>query len=91
MHVEAFLSVEDWNRKKPGYEWLFPFIDKNADGKISRDEHQAFQDYKQKDTNWATTLKAKPLAELLQGDKARDVDQGGVDQGGPADAGKPRR
>ena len=66
VHVEAFPSVEEWNRKKPGYEWLFPFIDKNADGKISLDEHQAFQDYKQKDANWATTLKAKPLAELLR-------------------------
>ena len=66
VHVEAFPSVEDWNRKKPGYEWLFPFIDKDADGKISLDEHQAFQDYKLKDRNWATTLKAKPLAERLR-------------------------
>lgn len=51
---EAFASVEDWNRKKRRYEWLFPFIDKNADGKISLEEHQAFQDYKKKDRNWGT-------------------------------------
>ncbi len=61
VRVEAFSSVEDWNRKKPNYGWLFPFIDKNADGKISRSEHQAFQDYKQKDKAWPNTLKAKPL------------------------------
>ena len=58
IRVRAFPFVEDWNREKPGYEWLFPFIDKNEDGKISLDEHQAFQQYKQKDKNWATTLKA---------------------------------
>ncbi len=59
--VQAFPSVEDWNRKKPGHEWLFGHIDENADGKISLEEHQAFQDYKKKDKNWANTLKAKSL------------------------------
>ncbi len=59
LHVQAFPSVEDWNREKPGYEWLFPFIDKNEDGKISLEEHQAFQEYKQKNKNWATILKAR--------------------------------
>lgn len=53
IRVQAFSSVEDWNRKKPGHEWLFPHIDKNADGKISLEEHQAFQDYKKKDKDWA--------------------------------------
>ncbi len=66
--VQAFSSVEDWNRKKPGHQWLFPHIDKNADGKISLEEHQAFQNYKMKDKDWANTLKAKPFAEL-EGDK----------------------
>ena len=59
--MQAFSSVEDWNQKKPGHEWLFGHIDKNADGKISLEEHQAFQDYKKKDKNWANTLKTKPL------------------------------
>ena len=61
VHVEAFASVEEWNRKKPGYEWLFPFIDKNGDGKISREEHQAFQDYKKRNENWASTLRSALL------------------------------
>ena len=60
VRVEAFDSVDDWNRKKRGHEWLFPHIDKNADGKISLEEHQAFQHYKQKNRNWGKTLKAKP-------------------------------
>ena len=64
IHVRAFPSLEDWNREKPGYEWLFPFIDKNTDGKISLDEHQAFQEYKRKNRNWNTTLRSQtPQAE----------------------------
>jgi len=59
--VRAFSSVEEWNLAKPGHEWLFPHIDKNRDGKISLEEHQAFQEYKKKDKNWAKTLKAKPV------------------------------
>ncbi len=59
VRVEGFSSVEEWNRKKPGYEWLFPHIDKNGDGRISRGEHQAFQDYKKKNKNWRNTLKRK--------------------------------
>ena len=42
LKIEAFSFVEDWNRKKPGHEELFPHIDKNWDNKISLDEHQAF-------------------------------------------------
>ena len=30
-------SREEWNRDKPGWEWLFPVIDKDKDGKISGD------------------------------------------------------
>jgi hypothetical protein len=61
VNVEAFASVEEWNLAKPGYEWLFPHIDKNGDSKISFEEHRAFQEYKKENRNWATTLKAKPV------------------------------
>ena len=60
IRVQAFSSVKDWNRKKSGYEWLFPHIDKNADGKISLEEHQAFQDYKKANPAWHKTLRKKP-------------------------------
>ena len=29
-------------------KWIFPFIDKNSDGKIDTDEYQAIQKYKKK-------------------------------------------
>ena len=29
-------------------KWIFPFIDKNSDGKIDSDEYQAIQEYKKK-------------------------------------------
>jgi hypothetical protein len=59
VRVQAFSSVEDWNQKKPGYEWLFPFIDQNTDGKISLEEHQAFQVYKKENPQWRSTLRSK--------------------------------
>ena len=29
-------SQEEWNRDKPTVKWVFPFIDKNSDGKINK-------------------------------------------------------
>jgi hypothetical protein len=57
--VEAFASREEWNQAKPGFDWLFPHIDKDGDGKISLVEHQAFQEYKKENKDWAKTLRAK--------------------------------
>ena len=59
--AEAFASREEWNARKPGFEWLFPFIDKNSDGTIDLGEHQQFQDYKKRHPDWADTLKAERL------------------------------
>ncbi len=50
-------SKEAWNEAKPGWEWLFPFIDTNKDGKIVREEHEAFQRYKQEHPDWQKQLK----------------------------------
>ena len=33
-------------------KWIFPFIDKNSDGKIDSDEYQAIQEYKKKHRDW---------------------------------------
>ncbi|MGB0293146.1 MAG: FAD-dependent oxidoreductase, partial [Luteolibacter sp.] len=38
----SWKSQAEWNRQKKGYEWLFPHIDTNSDGKISADEYKAF-------------------------------------------------
>ena len=45
-------SQEEWNRDKPTVKWIFPFIDKNNDGKIDSDEYQAIQEYKKKHADW---------------------------------------
>ncbi len=45
-------SGEEWNRDKPTVAWIFPFIDKNSDGKIDSDEYQAIQEYKKKHSDW---------------------------------------
>ncbi len=52
-------SREEWSRSKPGWEWLFPFIDKNKDGKISAAEHSEFQDYKKQHPDWQKQLRAE--------------------------------
>jgi len=50
-------SQQEWNDAKPGWEWLFPFIDTNKDGKIALAEHIAFQDYKMEHPDWHKRLR----------------------------------
>ena len=50
-------SKEAWSEAKPGWEWLFPFIDTSKDGKISTEEHAAFQTYKKQHPDWQKRLK----------------------------------
>jgi Ca2+-binding EF-hand superfamily protein len=45
-------SQEEWDRDRPTVKWIFPFIDKNNDGKIDSDEYQAIQEYKKKHADW---------------------------------------
>jgi len=45
-------SQEEWDRDRPTVKWIFPFIDKNNDGKIDADEYQAIQEYKKKHRDW---------------------------------------
>ncbi|HEV7403232.1 MAG TPA: FAD-dependent oxidoreductase [Chthoniobacteraceae bacterium] len=54
-------SREEWNAAKPGWEWLFPFIDQNKDGKISAAEHGEFQEYKKAHPDWQKQLRAESL------------------------------
>jgi hypothetical protein len=64
--VDFLSSREAWNAAKKSWEWLYDAIDLDKDGKVSKAEYKALQDYKQKDRNWAATLKSRSLAELLQ-------------------------
>ena len=52
-------SQEEWNRDKRGYEWVFPLIDKNKDGKVSAEEYDAFQDFKKRHDDWEKALRSK--------------------------------
>ena len=45
-------SQEEWDRDRPTVKWIFPFIDKNSDGKIDSDEYRAIQDYKKEHKDW---------------------------------------
>ncbi len=45
-------SQEEWDRDRPTVKWIFPFIDKNNDGKIDTDEYQAIQEYKKTRRDW---------------------------------------
>ena len=55
----SWKSQAEWNRQKKGYEWLFPHIDTNADGKIAADEYKAFQRFKSEQKDWEKVLKQK--------------------------------
>lgn len=41
-------SQAEWSQDRPGFEWAFPFIDQNRDGKIDSAEYKALQQLKKK-------------------------------------------
>jgi hypothetical protein len=49
-------SREEWNKTKPGFDWLFPWIDKNKDGKISEPEFMEFRVFKEKHRDWENLI-----------------------------------
>jgi len=50
-------SPADWNHQKPGYEWVFPLIDTNHDGKVTQEEYDRFQSFKRKSKDWEAELR----------------------------------
>ena len=42
-------TEEEWKKEKGSYGWVFPHIDKNADGKVTAAEYEEFQKYKNRD------------------------------------------
>jgi hypothetical protein len=52
-------SREEWTEAKPGWDWLFPFIDQDKDGKISAAEHTTFQEYKKQHPDWQKRVRAE--------------------------------
>ena len=58
-------TEEDWEKDKGryGYGWVFPHIDKNANGKVTAEEYEAFQEYKKQHPNWEMELKPNATPE----------------------------
>lgn len=46
--INSWASLGEWNQEKPGYEWLFAFMDKNRDGQVDSAEYEALQQHKKK-------------------------------------------
>ena len=55
--LHRWKSQHEWDREKPGYEWVYPLIDENGDGKLSDEEYQKFQRFKQKHKDWERALR----------------------------------
>ena len=49
-------TEEEWKKEKGRYGWVFPHIDKNADGKVTAAEYEEFQKHKKKHPNWEMEL-----------------------------------
>jgi len=54
-------SPADWNHQKPGYEWVFPLIDTNHDGRVTQEEYNRFQSFKQRSKDWEPELRTGGL------------------------------
>jgi hypothetical protein len=52
------VSNNEWDRGKHGWEWLFPIIDTDKDGRLDRKEYDAFQEFKKQNPDW-TSLRTK--------------------------------
>ena len=51
------VSRKEWEAHKPGWDWLFPKIDKDANGFLDLSEYDAFQRYKEEHQDWRELLK----------------------------------
>lgn len=51
------VSRQEWEAHKPGWDWLFPKIDKDGNGFLDLSEYDAFQRYKEEHQDWRELLK----------------------------------
>ena len=56
-------TEEEWKKEKGSYGWVFPHIDKNADGKVTAAEYEAFQEFKRQHPNWEVELNSNARPE----------------------------
>ena len=55
--ILGWASRDEWDRQKPGYEWVFELIDKNKGGKVDADEYDTFQVFKRSHEDWEKALR----------------------------------
>jgi len=51
------ISRQEWEAHKPGWDWLFPKIDKDGNGFLDFSEYDNFQRYKEEHQDWRALLK----------------------------------
>jgi FAD dependent oxidoreductase/EF hand len=51
------ISRQEWEAHKPGWDWLFPKIDKDGNGFLDFSEYDSFQRYKEEHQDWRELLK----------------------------------
>ncbi len=51
------ISRQEWEAHKPGWDWLFPKIDKDGNGFLDFSEYDTFQRYKEEHKDWREVLK----------------------------------
>lgn len=51
------ISRQEWEAHKPGWDWLFPKIDKDGNGFLDFSEYDTFQRYKEEHQDWRELLK----------------------------------
>ncbi|TWT34333.1 FAD-dependent oxidoreductase [Blastopirellula retiformator] len=56
---DSLVCAAEWSVGKPGYDWLFAFIDADNSGHIDGKEYASFQDYKANNPKWRELLQAK--------------------------------
>ena len=62
-------SRTEWSQDRPGFEWAFPFIDQNRDGKIDSAEYKTLQQFKRKHgKTWKDEARQELDGRSAQGD-----------------------
>ncbi|MCC9607925.1 FAD-dependent oxidoreductase [Blastopirellula sp. JC732] len=56
---DSLVCAGEWSVGKPGFDWLFTFIDADNSGQIDEKEYTSFQDYKAQNPKWREVIQAK--------------------------------
>ena len=60
LDLNGTVSKTEWSTVRVDWAWLFPVMDKNADGQLERAEYEAWQIYKKENPGWHKLLRGQP-------------------------------